>query len=138
MLKFGPPVFSLALVFICAGTSAAGRAAGDGVVRGDAAATPSAVTLVLPRCANPGTVVQIEVEFPNTDPTDVTVTLNQPTSGPPYLLEQKINKRHYDGSSSATLHNFYIDPFSQIVGTAKVKAVVAGVGSAHGTFVIPC
>lgn len=137
MNRFVHHLIGLAFATSCGAVLAAGPVVADGVARGDAA-PPSAVKLVLPRCADPGTVIQIEVRFPDTFPADVSVTLTEPTTGDPYLLEQKINKRHFDGDTTATLHYFYVDPYSQIVGTAKVKAVVTGVGSGSGSFQIPC
>jgi hypothetical protein len=138
MPKLNPMLSSLALCCGCTAALAGGPARGDGFVRDNAVAASSPVSLSLPSCANKDTVVKVGVTYPAANPTQVTVTLTQPTSGPPYLLEQKTNKRNYDGASGGTNHYFYIDPFIQIGGTAKVKVVVAGVGKASGSFVIPC
>jgi hypothetical protein len=132
---------ALALTACCTVLAATAAHAAKGPASGIAAPNQqlaSAVTLNLPSCANKGTVVSVGVAYPSVNSTNVKVTLTQPTSGAPYLLEQKINKRKFDGASGGTSHNFYIDPFFQIGGTATVKAVVKGVGSATGSFLVPC
>jgi hypothetical protein len=137
-----PSFLSLALAGCCvvlaAGPAQATASTHNGFAPSHEGQLAGPVTLSLPSCANTGTVIQVGVSYPTANPTVVKVTLTQPTSGAPYLLEQKINKRKYDGASGGTSHNFYIDPFIQIGGTATVKAVVQGVGSASGSFQIPC
>jgi len=129
-------LLSLALLALVAGAATSAQAAHNGV-QTEESVNAAGVTLSLPTCANKGDVISIGVTFPSVNPV-VTVALYQPTSGAPYLLEEKISKRKYGGLASGTSHSFNIDTFTQIGGTAKVKVNVAGVGKASGSFLIPC
>jgi len=133
-------VVMLFLVLLLAGsvTRAATNVTDDGIVTGAGGPAVGPVTLTLPACANKGEVVYIGVSYPLVNPTIVKVILTEPTTGDPYLKEAKVNKRSYNAPSIGTSHFFYIDDVIQIVGTARVKATVEGVGKATGTFVIPC
>ena len=136
MLRFGLSVGAMAAAIACQGASAAASPSEDGIVA--EAPDSGGVTLKLPRCADKGTVAVITVYYPDTSGADVTITLDQPTSGPPYILERKTNRRIDSDVTSGMSDYFYIDTSSQIGGTAKVKAIVANVGKASGTFLIPC
>ena len=130
-------LLSLALLALVAGAATTAQAADTGIQADEGVAVAGA-TLSLPTCANKGDIVSVGVSYPTVNPTTVTVSLFQPTTGAPYLLEEKISKREYGGPSGGTTHLFNIDPFIQIGGTAKVKVSVAGAGKASGTFQIPC
>lgn len=130
-------LLSLTLLALVAGAATSAQAADTGV-QTEEGLNAAGVTLSLPSCANKGDIVSVGVSFPTVNPVDVTVALFQPTSGAPYMLEEKISKRQYAGPASGTSHTFNIDSFVQIGGTAKVKVSVAGAGKASGSFQIPC
>ncbi len=131
-----------ALALATTGVVSASSVAEDGyMVASDftAAALPGSLTISAPECADPGTTVSIGLSYDEVSPTTAIVRLKQPVNDPAtYLAEEKTNVRRAALASTGTSHNFFIDPFIQIEGTAVVMARVLGAGSASTTFEVPC
>ena len=91
------PVFVLLLVASIVGMTmstggAAAQAGDDGVRTGPSAAPTGGLTLTVPTCANKGTVFSVQTNHPSANPVHTLFIFVQPTSGPPYAHEAKLNR----------------------------------------------
>ena len=110
---------------------------GSGIVLDDGGVQASVVTLSVPPQASRGDIVNVGVNYPAVNPTNVRCFLVMPTNDPAtYVQEMKAYTRVVNFGSTGVSCPFYIPTFFQIEGLAIAIAVVQGQGFGFAFFPI--